>query len=193
MHIVPHNNIVKTYNNTHVHLRTNQQSNTTPVKKTTMSIVPSECKVGDNIWTVNHYQVTSIRDGWYSLRAEDGSVIGGESGVLEKAFHSVSKYTREERYRRRQSPTRYDMRATLISKSRFTRNWTKGCWGKSCTTPSKTMSLGKTRGNDSDGSRKLCWERSGSCKPACTAWTTLPTKKRWGEYPCTTWKRKDVA
>ena len=97
MHIVPHNNIVKTYNNTHVHLRTNQQSNTTPVKKTTMSIVPSECKVGDNIWTVNHYQVTSIRDGWYSLRAEDGSEIRAQSGVLEKAFHSVSKYTREEK------------------------------------------------------------------------------------------------
>ena len=62
-----------------------------------MSIVTSDCKVGDKIWTVNHYEVTGIRDGWYSLRAEDGNVIRAQSGVLAKAFHSVSKYTREEK------------------------------------------------------------------------------------------------
>ena len=66
--------------------------------KTTMSINLADVKKGDRVWTVNHYEVVDIRDGWYHLKPDDGKPnIRARGGVLEGAFHSVSKYTKEEK------------------------------------------------------------------------------------------------
>ncbi len=62
-----------------------------------MSVDPKKIEVGDLIWTVEHYKVTSISKDWYSLRAEDGKEIRAQAGVLSGAFHSVSKFTEEKK------------------------------------------------------------------------------------------------
>jgi hypothetical protein len=63
-----------------------------------MSIDPTKVEIGDRVWTVNHYKVTKIENGWYTLRPEDGKPdIRAQAGVLEGAFHSVSKYKTTEK------------------------------------------------------------------------------------------------
>jgi hypothetical protein len=63
-----------------------------------MSIDSSKVEIGDRIWTVNHYKVKAIENGWYVLSPDDGKAnIRAQAGVLEGAFHSVSKFTTTEK------------------------------------------------------------------------------------------------
>jgi hypothetical protein len=63
-----------------------------------MSIDLQNLKVGDRVWSVDHYTVTEIdADGWYHLEPEEGDGIRAKGKVLEGHFHSVTKYKTTEK------------------------------------------------------------------------------------------------
>ena len=65
-----------------------------------MSCVPADVKVGDRIWTINHFTVQSVDNDAISIIDESGNTSHVANSIIENEFHSTSRHTSTEKVTR---------------------------------------------------------------------------------------------
>ena len=65
-----------------------------------MSCVPADVKVGDRIWTINHFTVQAVNAHTIDIIDEAGNKSKVSNSIIANEYHSTSRYTTTEKVSR---------------------------------------------------------------------------------------------